>query len=82
MNSRFDERIAVITGVASRLGKAIAERIANEGGQVVLFDRFEADCKAAVNDFGRKGWVSRSQLQHRLHLRPQRRPHHLLIHPI
>lgn len=39
MNStRFNNRIAVITGGATGLGQGIAERIAAEGGTVILFD--------------------------------------------
>jgi 3-oxoacyl-[acyl-carrier protein] reductase len=36
---RFKGQIAVITGGADGLGKAIAQRIATEGGHVALFDR-------------------------------------------
>jgi 3-oxoacyl-[acyl-carrier protein] reductase len=36
--NRFEKQVAIITGAASGLGKAIAERIASEGGTVALFD--------------------------------------------
>jgi len=38
MNKRFENQVAVITGGADGLGKGIAQRIAAEGGKVVLLD--------------------------------------------
>lgn len=38
MKNRFDNQVAVVTGGATGLGKAIAQRIAEEGGHVILFD--------------------------------------------
>jgi 3-oxoacyl-[acyl-carrier protein] reductase len=38
MNKRFDQQTAIITGGADGLGKGIAQRIAAEGGRVVLLD--------------------------------------------
>ncbi|MBT5709102.1 MAG: SDR family oxidoreductase [Verrucomicrobia bacterium] len=40
-SSRFDGRVAVVTGGAQGLGKAIASRILEEGGAVVICDRDE-----------------------------------------
>ena len=34
----FEGRVAVVTGAASGLGRAVAERIAAEGGAVVVAD--------------------------------------------
>lgn len=36
---RFDGQVAVVTGAAQGIGRRVAERIAAEGGQVVLADR-------------------------------------------
>ncbi len=39
MPSRFENRVAVVTGGVSGIGAAIAERLAGEGARVVLWDR-------------------------------------------
>ena len=39
MQSRFSDRVAIVTGGGSGIGEAIALRIAAEGGRVVVFDR-------------------------------------------
>jgi len=44
---RFSGRTAVITGGASGLGKAVAQRIAREGGEVALWDVNRAALNAA-----------------------------------
>lgn len=44
---RFSGRTAVITGGASGLGKAVAQRIAGEGGEVALWDVNRAALNAA-----------------------------------
>lgn len=41
MPSRFENKIAVITGAAQGIGKRVAERMAAEGGSLVLVDRAE-----------------------------------------
>ncbi len=47
---RFSGRTAVITGGASGLGKAVARRIAEEGGAVALWDVNRAALEAARTD--------------------------------
>ncbi|MCZ6715128.1 MAG: SDR family NAD(P)-dependent oxidoreductase, partial [Deltaproteobacteria bacterium] len=44
----FDGKTAVVTGAASGMGRAFAERFAREGMQVVLADIEEEALKAAV----------------------------------
>jgi NAD(P)-dependent dehydrogenase (short-subunit alcohol dehydrogenase family) len=53
--NRFNEKVAVISGGADGLGKAIAHRIASEGGQVALFDRNADLLQKAVEEFTRNG---------------------------
>ena len=56
MNPRFENQVAVITGGANGLGKAIGERIASEGGRIVIFDRVEDDCRSAVEEFSKNDY--------------------------
>jgi len=49
---RFAGRNAVITGGGSGLGKAVAKRIVQEGGRVVLWDLDAAALAAACNEVG------------------------------
>jgi len=53
---RFENQVAIITGAADGIGKAIAERIASEGGMVALFDISEGLLHKTVNHFKEKGY--------------------------
>lgn len=52
---RFDGQVAIITGGASGLGKAIAKRIAGEGGTVALFDVQQALLDQTVEELLQDG---------------------------
>ena len=41
MNMRFQKKVAVVTGAAQGLGRRVAERLGQEGAQLVLVDRSE-----------------------------------------
>jgi NAD(P)-dependent dehydrogenase (short-subunit alcohol dehydrogenase family) len=53
---RFEEQVAVITGGADGLGKAIAARIASEGGTVALFDINKELLDQTVQGFKNNGF--------------------------
>ncbi|ALM53378.1 SDR family NAD(P)-dependent oxidoreductase [Halomonas huangheensis] len=58
MTSRFEGRVAIVTGGASGIGAAIAERLANEGARVAVLDRDNPDNRhhweeCDVSDSGR-----------------------------
>lgn len=54
--NRFEGQIAIITGGASGIGKAIAEKIASEGGTVALFDITPEPLDRLVGEFAEKGY--------------------------
>ena len=57
-------RVAIVTGGASGIGLAIADRLASDGNAVAVFDRNAdgaADAVASIEALGRYApWVSRS----------------------
>lgn len=56
MKQRFENQVAIITGGANGLGKAIGSRIASEGGRIVIFDRQTDDCQRCVEEFSKLGY--------------------------
>ncbi len=46
------DKVAVITGAARGIGKAIAERYVKEGAKVVIADLNEQGAKAAASELG------------------------------
>ncbi|MEK7767647.1 MAG: SDR family NAD(P)-dependent oxidoreductase [bacterium] len=52
---RFKGQVAVVTGGAEGIGKAIARRIAAEGGKVVLFDKNTEQQERTQVEFAKEG---------------------------
>lgn len=50
--NRFQGQVAIVTGGASGIGRAIGERLAHEGAQVVLFDLNVEQAQAAAVELG------------------------------
>lgn len=53
--SRFSGQVAIVTGGADGIGKAIVQRLAREGAQVTLFDVSPEKAAAAVAEFAAEG---------------------------
>jgi 3-oxoacyl-[acyl-carrier protein] reductase len=55
MNRRFENQVAIVTGGADGIGKAIAERLASEGAAVHLFDINPEALKTTREAFAKAG---------------------------
>jgi 3-oxoacyl-[acyl-carrier protein] reductase len=53
---KFNERVAIVTGGSRGIGKAIATKIAEEGGSVAIFDINTEALNEAAAEFGEKGY--------------------------
>ena len=62
MEKRFENQVAVISGGADGLGKGIANRIATEGGKIILFDINPNLLNQTINEFKSKGFVAEGHL--------------------
>lgn len=63
---RFDGKVALISGAASGIGQASAQRLASEGAHVVLADRNPADATlASIQDAGGKAIQVRMDVRSR-----------------
>ncbi|MBD2704504.1 SDR family oxidoreductase [Spirosoma sp. BT702] len=56
MQSRFAGQVAIVTGGADGIGKAIAQRIASEGGTIALFDINHVTLDQTVAKFTKVGY--------------------------
>ncbi len=59
MNSRFVNKVAIVTGAASGIGKAVAMRLGMEGATVAIFDLNKELLKSAVDEFEECGIKAR-----------------------
>ncbi|MEQ8965880.1 MAG: SDR family oxidoreductase [Azospirillaceae bacterium] len=55
MSARFEGKVAIVTGAASGIGRAIAARLAAEGAAIVAFDRDGDALEAATADIADAG---------------------------
>jgi pteridine reductase len=66
MNAQLNGRVALVTGAAKRIGRAVAVRLASEGADVVIhYNRSKAeavDAAAEIARLGRKGVALQADL--------------------
>ena len=62
MKPRFHDQVALITGGAEGLGKAIARRLASEGARLGLVDRNPALLEQTATEFRNHGWTVETQV--------------------
>ncbi len=55
MNKRFENKVAIITGAAVGIGKAVARRLGKEGAAVALFDNNAGLLQKAAEEFEKDG---------------------------
>jgi 3-oxoacyl-[acyl-carrier protein] reductase len=54
MNKRFSNKISIVTGGATGIGKACATRLEQEGAMVIIFDRNQAILEQTLEEFDRQ----------------------------
>jgi 3-oxoacyl-[acyl-carrier protein] reductase len=57
MSNRFTDQVAIVTGGADGIGKAIAKRLASEGATIVIFDINSALLERTVAEFTQQGYA-------------------------
>jgi 3-oxoacyl-[acyl-carrier protein] reductase len=55
MNTRFENKVAIVTGAAVGIGKAVARRLGKEGAALALFDVHAGLLQKAVEEFEKEG---------------------------
>ncbi len=55
MKKKFSNKVAIVTGGAGGIGKAVAHRLGNEGATVALFDFNKPLLKKTVDEFKKSG---------------------------
>lgn len=61
---RFAEKTCVVTASATGIGKAIATRLASEGGKVVISSRNQEHIDEVVNELKQKGYEAAGKVCH------------------
>jgi NAD(P)-dependent dehydrogenase (short-subunit alcohol dehydrogenase family) len=60
LSQRFRDQVAVISGGAAGLGKAIAERLAREGASIALLDRDAIRLQETLDEFSAAGYKAKA----------------------
>ena len=61
---RFAQKVCVVTASATGIGKAIATRLASEGGKVVISSRNKEHIDGVVEELTQKGYEAAGQVCH------------------
>ncbi len=56
--NRLKNKIAIVTGGATGIGRACVQRMAQEGAKVAIFDLLETEGKALVSELAAKGYAA------------------------
>jgi len=62
MEKRFENQVAIVTGGADGIGKAVVERLAREGAKVTIFDMNESLGEQVCAEFAEQGLTVSSQV--------------------